>query len=495
MGTSVSRRSFLRYGAGAAVGTAVTAGPFQGLVAMAAGASTGALPQPTLVPVPDLRDGVVRLWLPDGFSYRSFHDNSAGATFFDGTTLPGRHDGMAAFPGQGIAVHLVRNHEINGPGKPFASYAPVYDPKAGGGTTTTIVDHQGNVITAVASLCGTQMNCAGGKMPWGAWVTCEETVNGPDVFDDFTRGTLPPDTYVQNAQLTKPHGFIFEVTAYGMGSPEPITQAGRFAHEAVAYDPATGFLYLTEDDFGFPSGFYKYIPPAHPKRAGRIVDGGKLYMLSVTGKRNLDLSARYPIGTRFPVTWVPIADPAPSYPMAGGKPTVLNDDAIIHVAKQGWAEGAAYFARNEGATFDNGTVYFCSTQGGGDPEDPDISKPRTAGFGKGFGQVWAFRTWSQELELVYQSPGRQVLDFPDNVTVSKRGSLVICEDSTDFNYLRLLSPQGQLRDFAVNQIAGRTNEEFAGATFSPNGETLFVNIQASQGLSIAIWGDWASIGV
>jgi secreted PhoX family phosphatase len=72
---------------------------------------------------------------------------------------------------------------------------------------------------------------------------------------------------------------------------------------------------------------------------------------------------------------------------------------------------------------------------------------------------------------------------------------VLCEDSSDFNYLRLLSKQGELRDFAVNQITGRTNEEFAGATFSPDGETLFVNIQASQGLSIAIWGPWASIGV
>ena len=105
--------------------------------------------------------------------------------------------------------------------------------------------------------------------------------------------------------------------------------------------------------------------------------------------------------------------------MANGKPTVKNDDAIIAVDKQGWAQGSAYFGRNEGATYDNGTIYFCSTQGGGDPESPDVSTPRTAGYGKGFGQVWAFHTWSQELELVYQSPGRQVLDFPDNVTVSK----------------------------------------------------------------------------
>ena len=32
----------------------------------------------------------------------------------DGTVLPGRHDGMAAFPGEGGRVTLVRNHEVNG---------------------------------------------------------------------------------------------------------------------------------------------------------------------------------------------------------------------------------------------------------------------------------------------------------------------------------------------------------------------------------------------
>ncbi len=40
-------------------------------------------------------------------------------------------------------------------------------------------------------------------MPWGAWVTCEETVNGPDVGADFTGAS--------NVPLTRPHGYVFEV--------------------------------------------------------------------------------------------------------------------------------------------------------------------------------------------------------------------------------------------------------------------------------------------
>jgi hypothetical protein len=44
-------------------------------------------------------------------------------------------------------------------------------------------------------------------------------------------------------------------------------------------------------------------------------------------------------------------------------------------------------------------------------------------------------------------------------------------------------------------MVGRTSDEFAGSTFSPDGHTLFVNIQASRGLTFAIWGPWHRIGV
>jgi len=44
--------------------------------------------------------------------------------------------------------------------------------------------------------------------------------------------------------------------------------------------------------------------------------------------------------------------------------------------------------------------------------------------------------------------------------------------------------------FAVG-AAPKTYEgkEFTGATFSPGGQTLFVNIQ-TPGLTLAIWGPW-----
>ena len=39
-----------------------------------------------------------------------------------------------------------------------------------------------------------------------------------------------------------------------------------------------------------------------------------------------------------------------------------------------------------------------------------------------------------------------------------------------------------------SQAAGQ--EEFAGSTFTPDGKVLFVNIQASSGITFAIWGPW-----
>jgi len=72
---------------------------------------------------------------------------------------------------------------------------------------------------------------------------------------------------------------------------------------------------------------------------------------------------------------------------------------------------------------------------------------------------------------------------------------VLCEDNTEDNYVRGLSCGGQLWDIALNRLAGRTGDEFAGSTFSPDGHTLFVNIQAGRGMTFAIWGPWQRIGV
>ena len=101
---------------------------------------------------------------------------------------------------------------------------------------------------------------------------------------------------------------------------------------------------------------------------------------------------------------------------------------------------------------------------------------------------------------MFQSPGPLVLDLPDNITTSKHGTLVVCEDSSGDNFIRGLTRRGELFDIALNRLRSgtgtdRSGDEFAGSTFSPDGRTLFVNIQASAGMTFAIWGPWRRIGV
>ncbi len=56
------------------------------------------------------------------------------------------------------------------------------------------------------------------------------------------------------------------------------------------------------------------------------------------------------------------------------------------------------------------------------------------------------------------------------------------------NFLIGVTPSGEIYKFAHNALE---TGEFAGACFSPNGHTLFVNIQ-TPGITLAIWDPWNS---
>ena len=103
------------------------------------------------------------------------------------------------------------------------------------------------------------------------------------------------------------------------------------------------------------------------------------------------------------------------------------------------------------------------------------------------------------LTLIYESPGPTSLLKPDNVVISPGGGILLCEDPDRAKqaYLRGLSGDGVIYDFAVNNRPGvipasttpASRDEFAGATFSPDGQWLFVNIQ-TPGITFAITGPW-----
>jgi uncharacterized protein len=417
-----------------------------------------------LVPTAARNSGEMILALPRGFEYNVI--GRAGDIMSDGRPTPPLHDGQWTFK-VGRELRIVRNHEVSNLSLPRENAGigrrNHYDEMAGGGTTTLIIDPKTNaVVRHFVSLSGTLINCAGGPTPWGSWISCEETTLGKTVrtrVDGRKTGGFP-----------KSHGYCFEVPAAANSEviPVPLRSMGRFVHEAVAVDRKTGVVYLTED-FN-PSGFYRFIP----KRKGRLAEGGTLQMLAIEGKPSYDTRKGQKMSqSPLPATWVTIDNPDPE----------SADVDPIAVYKQGAAKGGAAFSRLEGCEIDAaGDVYFSSTSGGD-----------TLG-----GQIWIYTPNGANrgyLKLAFESPAPEILHMPDNLALMPRSELLfVCEDSNyggqkAINHVRIMTSTGKMADFARNIHKDFPRSEFAGSCFSPDGKTLFVNIQTA-GLTLAIRGDW-----
>ena len=264
----------------------------------------------------------------------------------------------------------------------------------------------------------------------------------------------------------EPHGYVFEVPSDGAASAEPLRDMGRFVHEAIAVDPDSGIVYETEDQV--TAGFYRFVPTV----PGNLEAGGSLAMLALADAPRADLRTGQARDVWRPVSWAPIAEPDPAFAGPGS------------VYAQGLAGGGATFGRLEGTWYGNGRIYVVSTTGGN----------------AGAGQVWEFDPAGERLRLLFESPGSHVLDLPDNICVSPRGSLVLCEDGQPGNCVMGLTRQGDIFPFARNTVVlnGRRNgivgdyrySEFAGATYSPDGRWLFFNAQW-PGITFAVTGPWA----
>ena len=457
--SSVSRRQLLR-GAGLGLGAALVGlGPMGRLLAAAADRSRRVPGYGPLRPVRDLNTGLPLLELPDGFSYTTF--GWTGEPLPDGRPCPRKHDGMGVVAAEGDVAVLVRNHEVTtAPGGSFAPAEGTYDPDCAGGTVTLRFDTRtGKLVSMQPSLSGTLTNCAGGVTPWGTWLSCEEIV--------LAAGQVVPISNDYTHVMKRAHGFAFEVPARGLGNPEPILALGQMKHEAATVDPGTGIVYLTEDASP-EAGFYRMLP----KRAGELHRGGRLQMLRALGAPDLRTGRR--VGERFKVEWVEIEDPTAGVDAEGG---------MFGLVRAGKAGGASVFTRLEGIIAGEGRIWFTSTDGG----DARC------------GQLWALHPGESVLELVYESPDPAELDYPDNIVLSPRGGLVICEDSSQpVQRLYGRTADGGLFEFCrnavvldgVNGFSGDfRGEEWAGACFSPDGRWLFANVY-NPGFTVAITGPW-----
>ena len=318
------------------------------------------------------------LILPDGFTSRVVATTGQAPLPGGSFLWHGRPDGGATFQTPDGGWIYVSNSEI-----PF-----------GGGVGALRFDADGNLVDAYAILSDTNVNCAGGKTPWGTWLSCEEI----------------------------PKGRVFECDPFGKVPAVAYEALGVFKHEAVAVDPTTNVLYLTEDEGD--GRFYRFVPGG--TRDGRPdLSSGSLEVAQVAQDGS--------------VTWHPLPDPT----YTGSTATRLQ---VPESTEFDGGEGIAWF---------DGMVFFST---------------------KGDNRVWAFDVAAQKLSVLYDAAtaSNPILTGVDNVAVSCCGDVLVAEDGGDMQIVMILA-DGTVKPLL--QVTGHDSSEMVGPAFDPSGTRLYFSSQ------------------
>lgn len=302
------------------------------------------------------------------------------------------------------------------------------------------------------------------------------------------------------------HGYVFEISSDTAITSGKLTKdIGRMDHEAVAFDPIGGTLYLTEDDRN-RSEFYKFLPNDMSQKLGALEQGGTLYMARVAGSDKADLLDPR-MGDHHQIEWVKIEDPdlAPqSFTEAPFEADNMESGPFV----QGRTLGGPWMARGEGCRYSDfdRLISIVDTATGVDDEGR---------IGRGEGSVWTFDLALDQLTCIFQAQNKAAGNNFDNVTLSPRGGVLLCKDGRgvedDFGLgerLAGLTLAGEISLFAKTNVAltaadlqaarksaafitegGYRDFEWAGVNFDTSGKWLFVNIQI-PGLTFAITGRW-----
>jgi secreted PhoX family phosphatase len=377
----MDRRQFLHRALGASAGGAVV-GMLPAAAALGQTAEPGEGPYGPLAAEPD-ENGLL---LPDGFTSRivGVAGETVVGTGYRWHPFP---DGAATFPTDDGGWIYVCNSEV------FDFLAP----DAGGAGAVRFAS-DGVIVDAYRVLDGSNSNCAGGPTPWGTWLSCEENFGE--------------------------RGRVWECDPAGQDAPVAHEAMGLFAHEAVAVDPETETLYLTQDH---PAGLlYRYTPTNYPD-----LSAGRLEACIVAGDDT--------------VTWQEVPDPS-----ASSTPTREQ------------VPGATAFPGGEGIWYHDGWIWF-TTKGDHSVHGIDLGEQRHELLWRGLPD-----------ELGVEGA---VLSGVDNLTVDAySGDLYVAEDGANMEVV-VITSEGVVAPFA--RVAGTEHDssEVTGPCFDPSGGRLYFSSQ------------------
>ncbi len=398
-------------------------------------------------------------------------------------------------------------------------------PAAGHGSLRTAADPEGRRVR------GTFNNCAQGRTPWGTYLACEENF-APYFVDDSDNKTRLSERYGiptskeswgyrwhefderfdagRHPNEPNRFGWVVEIDPHAPDSqPVKRTALGRLAHEGATVTLAPDnrvVVYMGDDDFRSKfEHIYKFVSarPFRPDDPGAnrdLLDEGTLY------------AARFDADGRG--TWLPLVQG--QAPLTESNGFASQADVLIGARLAADAVGATYMDRPEWIAIHPRTrEVFCSltnnsARGKGKPAlataplGPDAVNRRAPNT---MGHIVRWRearddaaatTFTWQIFLEAGDPAHEDIQKrgnvaagvafaqPDGLCFDPRGLLWISTDSSAQNmaspdWKRIGNNQilaadpntGEVRRF----LTGPVSAELTGLLFTPDGRTMFVNVQ------------------